>query len=37
MHLYIASSWRNTYYPEEVTALQKTRNNKKNEKKLLLR
>lgn len=21
MHLYIASSWRNTYYPEVVTAL----------------
>ena len=29
MHLYIASSWRKTYYPEVVTALQKTRNNKK--------
>ena len=22
MHLYIASSWRNTYYPEVVQALQ---------------
>ena len=23
MYLYIASSWRNTYYPEVVTALRK--------------
>ena len=25
MHIYIASSWRNTYYPNVVTALQEAR------------